>query len=191
MQKEGAGKFGNHSTKGRLGGTARAGNAAATKAFRAARGAAGARRRAQAAESIAARAAAGAAALHGLHVGSAASDGDDDEPVLATPPRAAAHRPRAAASMGGGEEGEGGEAPRPPRGHQRGRNNHLAMAAQSEPLPHADLNLCKFHTISHLLTSSSALCVAQRVQLYCACCEGRNARDSGQRIHVSELCGSV
>ena len=49
------------------------------------------------------------------------------------------------------------------------RNDHLAMAAQSEPLPHADLNLCKFHTISHLLTSSSALCVAQRVQLPVLC----------------------
>jgi len=53
--------------------------------------------------------------------------------------------------------------------YKRGRNNHLAMAAQSEPLPHADLNLCKFHTISHLLTSSSALCEAQRVQLPVLC----------------------
>ena len=122
MQKEGAGKFGNHSTKGRLGGTARAGKAAATKAFRAARGVAGARRRAQAAESIAARAAAGGAAvLHGLHMGSGASDGDDDEPVLATPPRAAAnrppraaaHRPRAAAGMGwSGEDDRAAPVPR-------------------------------------------------------------------------------
>ena len=76
------------------------------------------RRRATAAASAAAkaaRAAAGgaAAALHGLHVGSAASDGDNDEPVLATPPRAAAHRPRAVAGMGSsGEDDRAAPVPR-------------------------------------------------------------------------------
>jgi len=84
------------------------------------------RRRATAAASAAAKAARAAAggaavALHGLHVGIAASDGDDDEPVLATPPRAAAnrppraaaHRPRAAAGMGwSGEDDRAAPVPR-------------------------------------------------------------------------------
>jgi len=46
---------------------------------------------------------------HGLHMDSAASDGDDDEPVLATPPRATAHRPRAAAGMGSSGEDDRAE----------------------------------------------------------------------------------
>ena len=51
------------------------------------------------------------------------------------------------------------------------RNDHLAMSAQR--VSPADLNLCMFHMISHLLTSSPSECS----RLHVAFCEGGSARD--------------